>query len=431
MVFFVFVVARYMQWGARRDFLATIRVELLMGVVLIGACLHQLSSAPIHLEKLPSARRVIVAISLLFVAMIVQLPLAADQPLALQVFMDRVIKFAMLTMFIAVLVRSPRMMRGFLFAFLFGCFYVTLESARGAFTGGLIWENQGVMRLHGAVPIYAHPNSLAGVAMGVVPFAVFLFPVIKSRIWKLALLLPLTTSCICLLYSGSRTGYVAFFSFLVFWWFQSRRKVRWIAVAIGLSLAAYPLIPDQYIDRFKSIGGVEAEGHSKEARKVILQDAVTIFAENPFGVGVASFPAVRRERFGRSQDTHNLYLEVGTNLGVQGLAVFLLLVTRILMSLRAVNRKLGQEARRLQGVIRRGTLSARERRDYSVRLRDIRLLYATALATSGFVWVRLTLGLFGMDLYEVYWWFAAGLAISLEQITMRISLIHHRHISDL
>jgi len=320
-------------------------------------------------------------------------------------------------------------MRAFLFAFLFGCFYVTLESARGAFTGGLIWENQGVMRLHGAVPIYAHPNSLAGVAMGIVPFVVFLFPVVKTKIWKLALLMPLATALICLLYSGSRTGYVAFFAFLVFWWLQSRHKVRWIAVALGVSLAIYPLIPEQYIGRFKSISGEEAEGQSKEARMVILEDAMTIFMENPLGVGVASFPAVRRERFGRSQDTHNLYLEVGTNLGVQGLVIFLLLVARILMLLKKVARNIEFEMERLRRAVRSGSQAFGKGKSLNQRVSDLRLLHATALATAGFIWVRLALGLFGMDLYEVYWWFAAGLAISLEQIVDRIRRDHHSRLA--
>ncbi len=104
--------------------------------------------------------------------------------------MDRVIKFAFLTFFMAVMIESPRQMRLFLAAFLFSTFYVTQEAVRGLISGGLVWQNQGVMRLHGAVPIYAHPNSLAGVAMGCIPFVAFLFP--HTRRWwlKLALLAP-------------------------------------------------------------------------------------------------------------------------------------------------------------------------------------------------------------------------------------------------
>ncbi len=37
---------------------------------------------------------------------------------------------------------------------------------------------------------------------------------------------------------------------------------------------------------------------------------------------------------------------------------------------------------------------------------DLMILSSVAQATAGFVIIRLTLGLFGMDLYEIYWWFA-------------------------
>lgn len=419
LVFMTFVVARYMQWGARRDILATVRFEFLLGIVLIAACASLLSATPIKLERLPDARRVVIMISLLFVVMVTQIPFAVAPDTAWSVFLDRVVKFGMLTLFMAVLVRSPKSMRFFVFAFLLACFYVTMEAARGAFSGGLIWENQGVMRLHGAVPIYRHPNSLAGIAMGVVPFVAFLFPALRSRIWKLILLLPLMTSLICLLYSGSRTGYVAFFAFLLFWWSQSRRKIRWIVVMVGLCAALYPVIPEQYVERFRSIGGQEAEGNSKEKRIEILEDAVTIFAENPFGVGVASFPAAREARFGRKQDTHNLYLEVATNLGVQGLVVFLLLLTSVLQLLRNVAKALDRDVAALKRYARKKSLPGGRRRAAAAWSRELRFLHALAQATAGFITVRLALGLFGMDLYEVYWWFAAGLAISLDQIRLR------------
>ncbi len=51
------------------------------------------------------------------------------------------------------------------------------------------------------------------------------------------------------------------------------------------------------------------------------------------GVGVGSF-LLRFARFGRSQDTHNPHLEVATNLGVQGLVIFLGLIYVMLASLR-------------------------------------------------------------------------------------------------
>jgi len=40
-------------------------------------------------------------------------------------------------------------------------------------------------------------------------------------------------------------------------------------------------------------------------------------------------------------------------------------------------------------------------------------MIGVAKAIMGFIVIRLALGLFGMDLYEPYWWFGAGLAFNL------------------
>ncbi len=414
--FLTFVVARYMQWGARREILETIRIEFILGLILTVACAFLASASPVNLSGLKPSRDVLIGIVLLFFVMIVQIPFAADKEMANSIFVDRVIKFAMLTFFMVVLIRSPRAMRLFTGAFLFACFYVTQEAARGAIGGGLIWENQGVMRLHGAVPIYAHPNSLGGVAIGLVPFVIFLFPVVRSWKYKLLLLPPLGTAGICMLYSGSRTTYVGFFCFLLFWWFQSRSKLRWILIAAAISLVAFPLLPEQYVERFKSIGGEEAEGHSKEARIVILQDAMVIFLSNPGGVGIASFPAVRMSRFDRKQDTHNLYLEVATNLGIQGLVVFAFLIIVMLRALSIARDQFHKQARELVRALRRTRPDRKTGQLVVSHLDDLRFLKAVSQATSAFIVVRLALGLFGMDLYEVYWWFAAGIAFGVIQL---------------
>jgi len=44
-----------------------------------------------------------------------------------------------------------------------------------------------------------------------------------------------------------------------------------------------------------------------------------------------------------------------------------------------------------------------------------------------FIMIRLVLGLFGMDLYEIYWWFAFSLTISLSNI-LTINLIRWKDI---
>jgi len=418
LVFLAFVVGRYIDIGNRMDILATIRFEFLLGgSAVILASIQAAGRKP----EIGQAKPILVLIALLFVAMIFQLPFAADPPEAQRVFNDRVFKFALLTFLICAMVETPIAMKLFLAAFLFSIFYITLESVEGLISGGLVWENQGIQRLHGAVPMYGHPNSLGGVAMGSLPFVIFYFPRFRNLIIKGGLLAVATTSIICVIYSGSRTAYLGLLSLVFWWWFQSNNKGRFAVVMLICGAGALAVLPDEYIERFKSIGGEEAEGHSKEARIVILQDAMTILQENPLGVGVASFPAVRRARFNRSQDTHNLYLEVATNLGVQGLIVFMALVGAMMVAFRRTTFAFRRQRKRLARLARHGGLTPGARRFITAHDNDLELLIATAQAGAGFILIRLVLGMFGMDLYEIYWWFAAGLAFALSGLVVRTS----------
>jgi putative inorganic carbon (HCO3(-)) transporter len=409
LVFLAFVVVRYIQAGERMDLLRTIRFEFLLGGVSILLAIIQMS---VRRPEIGTARVLLTAIALLFFCMILQLPMAADPVIARKIFNDRAFKFAMLAFLVMVFVESPLYLQYFLAAFLFSIFYITLESVQGLISGGLYWQNQGVMRLHGAVPLYGHPNSLGGVSLGVLPFVVYLWPELKRWYVRAGLLALATSASICVVYSGSRTAYVGLLGLVLWMFLQAERKVRFLAITAVVGVIIVAVLPGQYLERFKSIGGQEKEGHSKEARIVIIQDAWTIFMENPLGVGVASFPAKRLERFGRSQDTHNLYLEVATNLGIQGFIVFCFMVTYMMTGLHRSSRAFGAQRRRLARMGRHKVPQS-WRKTLNGHDRDLKFLQSVANATGGFIFIRLVLGLFGMDLYEIYWWFGAGVAMSL------------------
>jgi O-antigen ligase len=415
LTFVAFVLFRYVDGGNRVALLGAIRLEFLLGAVAIAMSIINISGSPI---KVGEGRNLILFIGLLFVAMILQLPMAADPPEAQRIFTDRVFKFAMLTFLIVAMVQSPTAMMRFLVAFQFSIFYITLEATQGLITGGLVWQNQGVMRLHGAVPMYGHPNSLGGAALGALPFAVFLFFPVRHWFLRLGLVASSATAMVCVIYSGSRTSYLGLVALILWWFYQSKKKIRFVTVAVVIGAIALPLLPQEYIERFKSIGGQEAEGNSKKERILILEDAWTIFTENPLGIGVGSFPAARSVRFGRSQDTHNLYLEVATNLGFQGLIVFLGMVLVMMVSFRHSAKAFEAQRRRLVRVVRSRNLPPAAYKQIRKHEQDLAFLYATAQATAGFIIIRMVLGLFGMDLYEIYWWFASGVAIALAGLVL-------------
>ena len=109
-------------------------------------------------------------------------------------------------------------------------------------------------------------------------------------------------------------------------------------------------------------------------------------------------------------------LEVATNLGVQGFAVFAFLIGAFI-SLWA---KLKRVNKRLNLVLSRPPESV-DKRIIRELFYKLKLCEQTTLAIGGFLFVRLTLGLFGMDLYEVYWWFIAGTLLSLNTVYLSIA----------
>mgnify|MGYP000982981463 CR=1 FL=1 len=399
-----YVVIWYLQIGYRIKVLGSIRFEFIYAAVLAGITIF---SGGLARVKTPILKYVI----LLFLSIVISAIFSYDPTKSWTVFIDRVVKFSFMFFFISAFVRSPKHLAFFLAAFLLACLKMGQEGFVGKITGSMLWENQGVMRLHGVTPLYEHPNSYAGMALGTIPFIYYLIPLVPKWI-KAVLYVGIVFALNIIIFTGSRTGYLALIVGLAFIFYRSKFKKKFIFWAIIFGFVSLPFIPQDYILRFTSIfSGQDKEGHSIDKRKEILKDAWQIFVDHPLGVGVAAFPYVRYKTYGRFQDTHNLYLEVATNLGVQGLIIFLAFVVSMLKLLNSIARSAEKQMAELSV-----SQQLSGGRGVQGHLADLRLLYAASSATILFLVIRLALGLFGMDLYEIYWWFALGLTTALYHI---------------
>jgi len=400
LLFCGYVFIWYLQIGYRMPFLGAIRFEFIYAAILTVLAI-------LFTPKLNLKSPVVPYVLLYFLVIVIQLPFSYDFETSWNVFVDRIIKFAFMFFFIASFVRSPTHMKYFLAAFLLACLKMGQEGLIGRITGNLIWENQGVMRLHGSTPLYDHPNSFSGMALGTLPFVYYLWPYAKKYV-RLILLVIAILSLNIIIYTASRTGYVGFSVFILCIFITSRNKKKFLLILLLIFIMTIPLIPADYMERFDSIFTLQdKEGHSTEKRMVILEDSWEIFKEHPLGVGVAAFPKVRMDRFGRNQDTHNLYLEIATNLGFQGFIVVSLFIYKMLATLNNIRASAQMNIIKLLN-------NGNQRND--ILINDLNFVKSLSLATISFIIIRLTLGLFGMDLYEIYWWFAVGISFSLYSI---------------
>jgi len=415
--FCVYVITWFLQLGGRVALLGSIRFEFVLGVLLL------VLAFTVKRQKIKEKAGLGAYLVWFFIALVIEIPFSYNVDYSWTIFVDRVVKFACMSFYIVMFVRNPSALRFFIAAFMLAWFKMGQEGLLGQITGSLVWENQGVMRLHGSTPSYQHPNSFSGFGLGILPFAVYLIPV-ANRWQKIFLLVMIVFSCNIILFTGSRTGYVGFLMFAGYAIFRSKYRFRVLVSSIFFAFIIVPFIPEQYIGRFESITGHEAEGQSKLRRLEIWQDALTIFAEHPFGVGVSAFPTIREQRFGRFQDTHNLYLEVATNLGIQG---FIIWTALIVVMFRAINRISAELQAQLNALAQRLKPEATAGPLLTAHLADLRLMRAMLYAVHAYIFVRLIVGFFGMDLYEIYWWFAMGIIIAvhnMSKVAARITAFH-------
>lgn len=413
-VFFLgYIVYWYLQGGVRFPALGAIRFEFLMGAALFALAI------PAYFTN-PNRERsgVGVWVALLFALIVMMVWFSYAPEISYLVFIDRVVKFALLGFFIAAFVTTPSRLGWFIGAFLFACLKMGQEGFLGTITGSLIWENQGIPRLHGSTPNYTHPNSFSGMALGCLPFVLYFYRIVPWYL-RLVLLIQLVFMLNIILFTGSRTGYVALIIGIGFLAWKAENRKRAFLVLLIAGFAAVPFIPQDYIGRARSVfTQEEVEGRSIEARKEILEDAVRIFVDNPLGVGVHAFPMVRQDRFGRSQDTHNLYLEVATNLGIQGLIVFSGFVLALLRILSRLAVSIDRQIKLVEQVLSRPPPASENINCLRGHLRDLQVMRATCRAVYVFLIIRLGLGLFGMDLYEIYWWFALGTTVAIWNVNV-------------
>lgn len=426
-VFLVFYVARVIQLDLRIPALGEIYTEMILGIAVSVTAIYALITTPTR--WMPNCFKLGIAFLTLMAVMTV---FSYDVGLSWKIFYEHAFKDMLVGLAIIAFVDTPRRLSVFFAAHFLAFAKMAEEGIRGLLNGTLVWENQGVMRLHGSTPNYNHPNSLSGTQLGSIPFTTVLATQVPK--WtRLFLYAEILVALIVVVYTGSRTAYIAIAGSAIVFCFRSRRPARNTLLMLVLMLAMIPLVPQDYIERFGTVFTQKDKlgSGSIDLRKEILRDATTIFMEHPLGVGVAAFPTVRNTRFGRTQDTHNLYLEISTNLGVEGLLLFSALIFSMTRSLMGI-------ARRADAICRASAQpesissvgSERTRGDRKIRPNEsadettAKLVSATARALIAFIVLRLFLGAFGHDLYEPYWWFAIGLTCALARMLSEIEPKH-------
>jgi putative inorganic carbon (hco3(-)) transporter len=132
--------------------------------------------------------------------------------------------------------------------------------------------------------------------------------------------------------SGSRGGFLGLALMLVVLGaFAARQRPAAAFAGLLVLICSLPLVPDQYWRRIASITDSSKDDYETvEARRELFSEAYEAFIDNPFtGVGAGQFKDYKPEsRTEAWHETHNIWLQVASELGATGLAVFIFLMAR-------------------------------------------------------------------------------------------------------
>ena len=179
---------------------------------------------------------------------------------------------------------------------------------------------------------FDNPNVYATYLLLALPFVPAMFLRKEPQAKKLPLTVCLILFAVCLVETWSRGAWLgALVALVLFFLIYSRRSLPYLLLGGALLPVSTLLLPDSIISRFASIGS--ASDSSSIYRISAWRGVGRMLGENwlgGIGVGEAAFstvyPAFSYAGIEGICHTHNLYLQILSETGVVGLAVFVIVI---------------------------------------------------------------------------------------------------------
>jgi O-antigen ligase len=247
---------------------------------------------------------------------------------ALHVFTDIYVKVALIFMLMVNCATSPRRIERICWVIVLAFGYISVLAWRDYALGRHLWEGN---RIGGAAGgFFENPNDLALNIAAFLPLAMMYVqrpgPFFKRAISALIVVLMLGT----LIFTKSRSGMVGAVAMFAVYLIVTRSLTpTTIMAGIIAGLVVIPALPQTFWDRMASITDESKDQTgSREARKVLIEQAWLIFLEHPLtGVGAGQFmnygPPGRAEKW---RVTHNVLLQIAAEVGIFGLIAFVFLI---------------------------------------------------------------------------------------------------------
>jgi len=251
---------------------------------------------------------------------------------SLQVFSDIYVKIILIFALMVTTLTTAKRLRQMTWVMLVASGYIAARAVFDYVRGVNLTEGD---RVRGAVGgIFENPNDLA---LNLVTFlAPTLFIVLyerrgSRRLFAAGIAATMAMAIVC---TKSRSGFLGLAAMLLVVAYYARKARPNLVLAGVVAVAiAMPMMPASFWNRMTSIFEADQDPTgSREARIKIMEKGLQVFIDNPVtGVGAGQFQnydAHDSSGADKWRVTHNVWLQVSTELGIFGLLIFGFLVVR-------------------------------------------------------------------------------------------------------
>ncbi|HEX8492715.1 MAG TPA: O-antigen ligase family protein [Pyrinomonadaceae bacterium] len=275
---------------------------------------------------------------LLTLAAFLSVPLAIDRAEAWYNFTEFGKVVVMFIVMVNVM-RTERRLKILLFlALAVGC-VVSISAINDYRLGRFVDAGQRIKGIIGGM--FENSNDLAMHLVMMTPIAIALFFSVRSIIKK-----AFFGACAALMIAGnlvtfSRGGLLGLVAALcvLLWKLGRRHRLLVFVVALSLAFSLIVFMPGVMVERLASIFDPSAEesaGASAISRRALLFRSLLVMARHPlFGIGIGNFHAVSI----REQVSHNSYTQVGAEVGVAAMLLYIMLILTAFKRARGVEKE--------------------------------------------------------------------------------------------
>lgn len=387
----LYVIIFLMRPGEMFPAIAALRPELLIGVlVVVTLILHQriLSGG----FNVPYDR-----ISLSLVAILIAIGLSFFTSFEKTETKNIVIVFVKLIVFyylIISLVTTRQRFMAFIVTYLFCIAYMAVD-AFGMYLSGAFVHTMNVDRLTGSTSAGGDPNALGATLVVSIPLILATAAYYRNFFVKLIMAGLALLMTVCMVITASRSALLAFFGLIAVGIYQSKHRALNSFLVIIILIIGWFLLPQQYHDRYMRFSEVGDNLNDVSSGRVdIWLSGIRMIPTNPItGVGAGAFAwACSSGEFGppRFMQSHNLYIEIISSMGIIGVIAWLFFILTLFKKLKWLSQL-------------KHTAESRWISIFS------RAFVVTLIAL-------LISGVFGHNLYRYTWFMIAGLTIALSNI---------------